>query len=69
MQLATFQPPGRQQPLAGAVDGDRITAFADGATVVDVLAGRSPDLDSDSWPLSEVTLLAPVPGLPAPPLA
>ena len=61
MQLATFQPPGRQQPLAGAVDGDRITAFADGATVVDVLAGRSPDLDSDSWPLSEVTLLAPVP--------
>jgi acylpyruvate hydrolase len=65
VKLATFLSPGTVQPLAGAVDGDRVTAFANGAQVIDVLArgagaaGREPG--SESWPLDAVTLLAPVP--------
>jgi acylpyruvate hydrolase len=48
--------------LAGEVVDDSMVAFADGRRVVDVLAaGRSPAADGESWPLSEVTLLAPVP--------
>ncbi len=61
MKLATFRVPGRDEPLAGEVVGDRVTAFADGARVVDVLAGRPAQRGSDSWALSEVTLLAPIP--------
>ena len=46
--------------------GDRVLAFADGVRVVDILsggvdAGESP-VASESWALSEVTLLAPVAG-------
>ena len=62
MKLATFRAPGRQEPLAGeVVDGDRVVGFREGTTVVDVLSGRSPERSEDSWPLSEVELLAPVP--------
>ena len=62
MRLATFLAPGRDEPLAGAVDGDRVVAFADGRSVLDVLSGASTGgADGDSWPLSEVTLLAPIP--------
>src|SRR5689334_4194252 len=62
MKLATFRAPGRGQPLAGEILGDdRVVAFCDGTTVVDVLSGRSPERSDDSWPLSEVELLAPVP--------
>ncbi len=62
MKLATFLAPGGERPLAGEVDGARVTAFAGGARVVDVLSGDvEPALDAESWPLSEVTLLAPVP--------
>jgi 2-keto-4-pentenoate hydratase/2-oxohepta-3-ene-1,7-dioic acid hydratase in catechol pathway len=62
MKLATFRAPGRDEPLAGEViDDDRVVAFRDGATVVDVLSGRSPERSDDSWALSEVELLAPVP--------
>jgi 2-keto-4-pentenoate hydratase/2-oxohepta-3-ene-1,7-dioic acid hydratase in catechol pathway len=59
VRLATFEVDG--QVRAGAVDGDRVTAFADGQTVVDVLGGDSAALGSDSWALDEVSLLAPVP--------
>jgi 2-keto-4-pentenoate hydratase/2-oxohepta-3-ene-1,7-dioic acid hydratase in catechol pathway len=39
-----------------------VHALADGVQVVDVLAGRAkPDVTDRSWPLGEVTLLAPVP--------
>jgi len=38
MRLATFVPPGTDGPLGGAVDGDRVTAFGDGSTVVERLA-------------------------------
>jgi acylpyruvate hydrolase len=61
MRLATFRAPGRTQPLAGEVRGDRVVAFDDGIGVVDVLAGADGSLGSESWALSEVTLLAPVP--------
>lgn len=62
MKLATFRAPGRSQPLAGEVVDDRVAAFDDGAGVVDVLArGGAVSRGSDSWLLSEVTLLAPIP--------
>ncbi len=62
MRLATFLAPGRDEPLAGVVEGERVVAFADGRSIIDVLAGRSTGAaDGDSWPLSEVTLLAPIP--------
>jgi 2-keto-4-pentenoate hydratase/2-oxohepta-3-ene-1,7-dioic acid hydratase in catechol pathway len=62
MKLATWQPPNRQDAVAGQVVDDRVVAFADGSRVVDVLAGSgSASTGSDSWALSEVTLLAPIP--------
>jgi acylpyruvate hydrolase len=60
MKLATFRVPGRAQPLAGEVIDDRVVAFEDGAAVLDMLAGAHPSRGSQSWSLSEVTLLAPV---------
>jgi acylpyruvate hydrolase len=63
MRLATFHAPGREQPIAGEVRGDHVVAFSDGATVRDVLSGTGPAsaADGDSWPLDQVSLLAPVP--------
>jgi len=62
MRLATWQVPGRDDSVAGLVVGDRVVAFEDGSRVVDVLAGAgSSSPGSDSWALSEVTLLPPVP--------
>ncbi len=48
--------------MAGEVVGeDRVIAFADGRSVLDVLAGRAEGrADGDSFALSEVTLLAPI---------
>ena len=46
------------------VDGDRVKALAGDTRVVDVLAGADAELSDRSWPLSEVTLLAPVPEPP-----
>lgn len=60
MKLATFRVSGRDAPLAGAVDGDRVRAFTGGTTVTDVLAGQTPQTGEEEWPLDEVTLLAPV---------
>jgi acylpyruvate hydrolase len=60
VKLATFQPPGGDGPLAGEVIGERVHPFSGGVTVPDVLAGAAPRSGDDSWPLSEVTLLAPV---------
>ena len=61
MKLATFRAPGRSQPLAGEVLDDRVVAFDGGVGVADVLGGAAPSHGSESWGLSEVTLLAPVP--------
>jgi 2-keto-4-pentenoate hydratase/2-oxohepta-3-ene-1,7-dioic acid hydratase in catechol pathway len=61
MKLATFRAPGRSQPMAGEVLDDQVVGFDGGLGVVDVLAGATPSRGSESWGLSEVTLLAPVP--------
>jgi 2-keto-4-pentenoate hydratase/2-oxohepta-3-ene-1,7-dioic acid hydratase in catechol pathway len=61
VKLATFLAPGGEQPLGGLVEDDQVSPFADGLRVLDVLSGRSPEVGSEAWPLSEVTLLAPVP--------
>jgi 2-keto-4-pentenoate hydratase/2-oxohepta-3-ene-1,7-dioic acid hydratase in catechol pathway len=61
VKLATFQAPGREEQLAGVVADGQVRAFIRGVRVVDVLAGTEPALTSESWPLSEVSLLAPVP--------
>jgi acylpyruvate hydrolase len=61
VKLATFRVPGAAEPLAGEVLDDRVVAFDHGAGIVDVLAGANASRGSNSWSLSEVTLLAPVP--------
>jgi 2-keto-4-pentenoate hydratase/2-oxohepta-3-ene-1,7-dioic acid hydratase in catechol pathway len=60
LKLATFLTEAGQT-RAGEVDGEEVRGFAPELTVADVLAGASPQFDGDSWPLSEVTLQAPVP--------
>ncbi len=48
--------------MGGEVVDGSVTAFADGLSVLDVLrSGATPQRGSESWPLEEVTLLAPVP--------
>lgn len=62
MRVARFEVPGRPEPLCGELVGERLTAFADGVAVLDVLAGETaPALGGQSWALEEVTLLAPIP--------
>jgi 2-keto-4-pentenoate hydratase/2-oxohepta-3-ene-1,7-dioic acid hydratase in catechol pathway len=64
VKLATFSVPGHDGPVAGEVHEDRVVAFSDGVSVRDVLAGGDGARGGDSagsWPLHEVTLLAPVP--------
>lgn len=61
MKLATFRTPDRDQPLAGEVRADRVVAFTSSQRVVDVLAGAAPEIGEQSWALSDVELLAPVP--------
>ena len=61
MKLATFQVPEQDGVLAGEVIGETIFALVGSTTVRDVLA-RQPAKRSDvSWPLTDVTLLAPIP--------
>jgi acylpyruvate hydrolase len=64
VRLATFQVPGVDGPVAGLVDGDRVTALAGETRVIDVLAGAEAVPGGQSWPLAEVTLLAPIPEPP-----
>jgi 2-keto-4-pentenoate hydratase/2-oxohepta-3-ene-1,7-dioic acid hydratase in catechol pathway len=65
MKLATFIAPGASDPQAGEVRGDEIVAFSQG-TVLDRLAsGDRTPADGPSYPLGDVTLLAPVPRPPA----
>ncbi len=60
MKLATFQPSGASEPLAGEVRGDEVVAFAAG-TVLDRLAsGDRTPADGEAFALAEVALLAPV---------
>jgi acylpyruvate hydrolase len=59
VKLATFEVDGVVR--AGSVEGDRVGALAEGVSVVDVLGGEAAHLGGESWALSAVTLLAPVP--------
>ncbi len=60
MRLATFTPPDAGHPIAGEVRADEVVAFTSG-TVLDRLAsGDRTPADGESFPLAEVTLLAPV---------
>lgn len=61
MKLATFRAPGHDQPLAGQVLDDRVLPFSGGVSVVAALVSGSAPTEADSWPLSEVQLLPPVP--------
>ncbi len=61
MKLATFTAPGLEQPRAGVYRDDVVTALEPGQRVVDVLAGEEPRLAKESYPLDDLTLLAPVP--------
>jgi 2-keto-4-pentenoate hydratase/2-oxohepta-3-ene-1,7-dioic acid hydratase in catechol pathway len=61
MRLATFLPPGSDEPTAGEVRGEEVVAFTSG-TVLDRLAsGDRTPAGGASHRLAEVTLLAPVP--------
>jgi 2-keto-4-pentenoate hydratase/2-oxohepta-3-ene-1,7-dioic acid hydratase in catechol pathway len=59
VKLATFEVDSDVR--AGVVDGDSVTAFAGGISVVDVLGGAAAELSDASWSLADVRLLAPVP--------
>jgi 2-keto-4-pentenoate hydratase/2-oxohepta-3-ene-1,7-dioic acid hydratase in catechol pathway len=61
VRLATFRAPGEDRVRAGEVGGDRVAAFADGVTVVDVLSGAEPRAAGEEYALAEVELLAPIP--------
>jgi acylpyruvate hydrolase len=60
VKLATFRAPDGSV-LAGQVIDQEVHAFASGFSVVDVLAGADPGVQAASWPLADITLLAPVP--------
>jgi acylpyruvate hydrolase len=62
MRLATFIPLDGAEPVAGEVRDEVVVAFDDGSSVLDRLArGERSPAGGPSWPLDEVTLLAPVP--------
>ncbi len=62
MKLATFQAPELDYRLAGEVVDEQVFVFADEtATVEGILAGAAAERGPDAWPLSDVTLLAPIP--------
>jgi acylpyruvate hydrolase len=61
MKLARFTVPDRREPFSGIVNGEQVVAFGGDDGVLAALAGgRVPDSELGRWPLSEVTLLAPI---------
>jgi acylpyruvate hydrolase len=62
MKLATFVPPDGRPPITGLIEGERVVALDGAPDVVDVLAGRAQaSPGTETWPLGDVHLLAPVP--------
>jgi 2-keto-4-pentenoate hydratase/2-oxohepta-3-ene-1,7-dioic acid hydratase in catechol pathway len=65
VRLASFVPAGGGAARAGEVVGEEVRGlevrgFEPALTVRDVLAGAEPRAHGDSWPLTEVELLAPL---------
>ena len=61
MKLATVRVPRSAEAVTGEVVDDRVIEFAGDATVLDLLSGADTPRHSErSWPLAEVTLLAPI---------
>jgi acylpyruvate hydrolase len=61
VRLATFVLDGGSEPLAGEVRGDEIVAFSGGSVRDRLASGDRTPADGASYPLADVTLLAPVP--------
>jgi 2-keto-4-pentenoate hydratase/2-oxohepta-3-ene-1,7-dioic acid hydratase in catechol pathway len=61
VKLATFQAPGRDGALAGEVVDETIFVLDGSITVREVLADGEAKRSDVSWPLADVTLMAPVP--------
>jgi acylpyruvate hydrolase len=62
VKLATFSEPGGSPARAGEVRDGLVVAFEEGGSVLDRLAsGDRAPATGRSWPIEEVTLLAPVP--------
>ena len=65
MKLATFIAPGESAAQAGEVRGDEIVAFPSGSVLERLQTGDRTPADGQSYPLSDVQLLEPVPRPPA----
>jgi 2-keto-4-pentenoate hydratase/2-oxohepta-3-ene-1,7-dioic acid hydratase in catechol pathway len=62
MKLATFEAPGRSEPISGWLRDSRAVAFGGPDGVREVLAsGRHPGPSGGEWPLEDIRLLAPIP--------
>src|SRR5215210_7521674 len=61
MRLATFLLPGSDTPQSGEVRDQRVVTFRDGSVADRLASGDRTPADGDAVPLSDVTLLAPVP--------
>src|SRR4051812_17592953 len=65
MKLATFIAPGETAAHAGEVRGDEVVAFADGTVLDRLESGDRTPANGQSYALSDVQLLEPVPRPPA----
>jgi 2-keto-4-pentenoate hydratase/2-oxohepta-3-ene-1,7-dioic acid hydratase in catechol pathway len=65
MKLATFIAPGGSEPQAGEVRGEEVVAFASGTVLDRIASGDRTPADGETYPLNQVTLLAPIPRPPA----
>jgi len=61
MRLATFIPPGGDEPRSGEVRGEEVVSFAAGSVVERMASGDRAPATGQTFPLAEVMLLAPIP--------
>ena len=61
MRLATFIPPGGDEPRAGEVRDDEVVSFDNGTVLDRMASGDRAPATGQAFPLAEVTLLAPIP--------
>jgi ureidoglycolate lyase len=65
MKLATFIAPGGSEPQAGEVRGEEVVAFASGTVLDRIASGDRTSADGATYPLGDISLLAPIPRPPA----